>query len=417
LERTDLSDEVKVNLSSEVFRYAIPAARLLRSTGRASLAEKLPIQVKGTLREMVFHFYQDAKDYTTALTYAEQWLTLNPQDLEILLYQVRCNRNLGTQDSTGKASRLLHQLELRDQNKRFAAKISREKALLAEHRGDFTNAKAHYREGMRMGIQQNYIENHVGYAQVVLREIDEGRLGLRDSAAAAADALRCIEEAREISPLFDRVHLGTYVEVLILAGQEETAIPFLELAIKDRPDDSRLNYRMAEVLRKRGNYREAERYAFKAIARRAEKARIVVANIYFGEAMDYEAAGDTRARDGRLQDALDMLGTFKPEYGWDQEVADSIACKVLCALGRIEEAQKRIATYIHTDNPYTVYEQCRVGLLEADRASKREDEIRLLRGVIARIEDFRIGRELPSALYDSFATARAKLDLALGASL
>src|SRR5882762_7066315 len=87
--------EKQITLSSEVFRYAVPSGRLLRAIGRDELAARLPIEIKGTLRELVFHFYQTRRDYQKALQYADRWLTINPHDLEVMLYRVRCHRNIG----------------------------------------------------------------------------------------------------------------------------------------------------------------------------------------------------------------------------------------------------------------------------------------------------------------------------------
>lgn len=63
-EGLSFEDASMVQLSNSVLRYAVPAGKLLRYVGEDALADKLPMQIKGTLREMVFSFYQEKK--TTA---------------------------------------------------------------------------------------------------------------------------------------------------------------------------------------------------------------------------------------------------------------------------------------------------------------------------------------------------------------
>src|SRR2546423_8899588 len=74
----DSDDKRIAKLSNDIFRYAIPANRLLLTIGEEKLAEELPIYIKGALREMVFFFYQEKRDHKRALHYAERWLELNP---------------------------------------------------------------------------------------------------------------------------------------------------------------------------------------------------------------------------------------------------------------------------------------------------------------------------------------------------
>jgi tetratricopeptide (TPR) repeat protein len=154
-----------IALSNEVFRYAISADRLLRSVGEKARAEDLPIQVRGTLREMVFYFYQQAHDYKTALAYAEQWLAFNATDLEIMLYKARCYRNLADAESLSIADATISRLEQSDHSGRFHERILREKGLVAQARGDYDKAKAYFLEGAQIHRAYAYPDNHVGVAQ------------------------------------------------------------------------------------------------------------------------------------------------------------------------------------------------------------------------------------------------------------
>jgi tetratricopeptide (TPR) repeat protein len=324
--------EKHVGISGEIFRYAIPCGRLLRAIGENALADRLPIQVKGTLREMVFHFYQIERNYPQALAYADRWLALNPHDLEILLYRIRCYRNIGGQSHLATAEKLLRWLEGRAVTKSFSARLCREKALIAERRGSMELAKTYFRQGIDNYTVRGYPDNHVGLAQLLLREIDESSLGVQRNQELAREALQCLEIGRDLSATFDRVHLGIYIEALVQVGYDDTALPLLEVALQDRPDDSRLNYRMAEILRKRDHFKEAERYARKAVRAGANRARLTLANIYCGWALKFESDGQLTLAEGRRREALEAVNQFTPEYGHDQEVADGLASKVLRAL-------------------------------------------------------------------------------------
>jgi len=404
-------DDIVVRISSDIFRYAIPAGRLLRSVGEDELADKLPIQIKGTLREMVFYFYQDRRDYKKACTYAENWLKVNPQDREIMLYHARCHRNFREPQSLLKAKEIISRLETKDYKKRFAARICREKALIAEFSGDSEKAKDFFREGIKVYTPYPYPENYVGLAQLLLREIDELPYGWEKKQALADEAVELLETAREQSAIFDRFHLGTYVEALIQAGREETAFPLLQEALEDRPLDERLNYRMAEILRKRGQYDEAEIYAVKAHKRRASKAPLTLANIKHGQAEEWIARGRDDIAQEKLNHALLILLEFRPEFGHDQEVADGIKSKIYRTMGDWAKALTAVAKYPNTDNPYTIYEQCRIDLWESEIAQADERYAAALgavRRAIDRIRRYQIKHDLSRPLQDILLNAETK---------
>jgi tetratricopeptide (TPR) repeat protein len=354
-------------LSGEVFRYAIPAGRLLRAVGANEMAESLPIQVRGTLRELVFYFYQDQRDYKEALKYAERWLTLNPTDLEVQLYRIRCYRNNGDRESLTKAEKLLQHLERLDYRGRYAERLYREKALIAQSRGNLQGAKEFFLEGINNHRAHAAPDNHIGLAQLLLREIDDLPFYAPERRQAAVEALKFLEVAREESATFDRFHLGTYVEALIHAGREDKAMPLLIEALTEKPNDGRLNYRMAEILRNREEYDHAERYAKTALRHGAEKARLTLANILHARAVRLMAGGGEGT--GVLEEALHVVSEFRPEYGHDQEVVDAITAKIYRALGRVNDAKARLEKYDDNDNPYTVYERGKCDQIDAEAAA------------------------------------------------
>jgi len=406
-----------ISLSNTVFRYAISADRLLRSVGEKARAEDLPIQVRGTLREMVFYFYQEAHDYKTALAYAEQWLAFNATDLEVMLYRVRCYRNLGDAESLSFADAALSRLEQNDHNRRFHERILREKALVAQTRGDYDKAKAYFLEGAQAHRAYAYPDNHVGLAQLLLREIDHLPPGDPARLLGAQEALKYLEEARQESSIFDRFHLSIYIEALVQAAREDKAMPLIQAALLDKPEDARLNYRMAEILRDRDRFEDAEEYARSALASGAEKARLSLANIRYGQALKALAGGQQRRGEQLLRDGVELLAGFRPEFGTDQEVADSIAAKLHRALGEWERCRLILSKYTSSKNPYTVYELTKIDEHYADAAELSGSLINTLTSLdsgIARVRELASTRELPQQLAELLEALELRRRRAIG---
>ena len=406
-----------ISLSNQVFRYAISADRLLRSAGEKARAENLPIQVRGTLREMVFYFYQQSHEYKTALAYAEQWLAFNPTDLEVLLYKARCYRNLGDVDSLSLADSTVSRLERSDHTGRFAERVLREKALVAQTRGDYERAKACFLEGVQSHRAYAYPDNHVGLAQLLLREIDDLPPGDPARLRGAQEALKYLDEARKESAIFDRFHLSTYIEALVQAGREDKAMPLIRAALRDKPDDSRLNHRMAEILRGQDQLHDAEEYARKALESGAEKARLSLANIHHGQAIKAFATGKQKQGEQLLREGLAVLSSFRPEFGTDQEVADSIAAKLYRALGQWDQCRAMLSKYVDSRNPYTVYELTKIEEHLADAAEISGSLIGMLTSLdrgIARIKAFGSTRELPQPLAELLDSLELRRRRAIG---
>ncbi len=400
---SDDEEERKVQLSNEIFRYAVPAGRLLIAVGKDELAKDLPIRIKGTLREMVFYFYQEKRDYKKALQYAEKWLKVSPGDLEILLFQARCYRNLRDGDSLTKAGRIISIIEKQDYSKRFAARVFREKALIAQNNDDIPAAKDFFRKGIEVNTRSPYPENRTGLALLLLREAEEMPHWKLEKQAIAEEALELLERARESSATFDRFHLGTYIEALIQAGKESVALPLLEEALRDRPDDERLNYRMAEILRKQEQYSEATKYAQQAINKGSPKAFLTLANILYSESIKLSIDGDVPSANAKLREALTALSDFRPEFGHDQEIADAIASKIYRSMGDFPKARQHVGRYQKTDNPYTIYEQCRILVGEASTSLAQDnypEALSCIRSAKSSIEVYKIKRELPEPLQE-----------------
>ena len=188
-------------------------------------------------------------------------------------------------------------------------------------------------------------------------------------------------------------------------------MPLLKEALEDRPWDERLNYRMAEILRKRELYDEAEWYAIEAHGRGAPKAPLTLANIMYGQVQEMLACGKDDIAQEKLNQALQTLSRFRPEFGHDQEVADGIASKIYRAMGDWPKARAAVEKYRNTDNPYTVYEQCRIDLWEAEIAEADERygaALDAVRRAIGRIKGYEIKHDLSQPLQDILLDAEAK---------
>jgi tetratricopeptide (TPR) repeat protein len=400
----DTADAVRK--SGDVLRYAVPAGKLLRSVGNDKLADDLPLQIKGTLRDMVFFFYQEKHDYKKALEYAERWLAISPGDDEIALQSARCYRNFRTSESLAKADDILSELEHHPHNQYFAARIYREKALVREIAGDRQGARELFNKGIQTNLNFPYIENYVGLANLLLKEADEQPQFSQRRYALVQRAVKLLQEARKNQvPVFDRLHLGTYADALIEAGDEDKALPLLTDALRARPRDERLNYRMAEILRKRGEYEGALSYALTSQRFGHRKAPVTIANSMYGQAQQLSAAGEKSEAERKLREALRVLSNFQPEYGDDQEVADTIAAKIHRTLGELDAASELVGKYTNTSNPYTIYEQCRLDLLQSEVAEAVSGQVtstEVREKVLTRLERFKAQHQLPKALQNLF---------------
>jgi tetratricopeptide (TPR) repeat protein len=401
-------DESVAELSGMIMRYAVPAAHLLRSVGEDDLADQLPMHVMGTLREMVFYFYQEAKEYSTSLRYAARWLQINPNDVEIQLYQARCYRNLRGAEDLQRAHAVLRTLEGRGSSKYFRARLLREKGIVAEIEGDISTAKKYFKEGIALAPER-YPDNHIGLAQVLLRESEDSSEYWREQ-DAVDQAISLLEYARDKSPIFDRFHLGIYIEALLRGGKTEQAIPLLKEALAERPDDARLNYRYAEVHRKAGRYEDAEKFARIALKNGAPKAELTLSNIYCSQALQAKENEDIERLHSLLKHARSRLDNFRPEFGNDMEVADGIKAKSYRIEGEWEKAEQVVLKYHDSTNPYTVYEQSKVDLHHAielhNQGNSDEAQLRLTH-VVDRLTRLEQLHSLPVPLYELQAEVRS----------
>ncbi|MBX3063438.1 MAG: hypothetical protein KF726_10715 [Anaerolineae bacterium] len=383
-------------VSNEILRYAVSADRLLRTTGNETLANKLPIQFKGTLRELVYHFYQDKRDFAQALFYAKKWLELKPDDYRIALFEARCYRNIRDRENLRKADELLDKLWVRAYTNQAKAEILREKALVADFGGDEKQAEANFREGIRYSDsgphyyseEFNYTENYVGLANLYLRQAQRLPPFNPSRDQLINNAISLFEFARGRRTDFDAYHLKPYVEAL-LEQENEKALPLIENALKHDPRDARLNYGLAEIYRKREDYDKAIKYAEYAKEYGEPKALLTLANIAYSKAINLNTSNSVRIQ--LLEQAEKYCREFIPVFGSNERVADAILSKILRAAGRVEAAIELLAKYEEVDDPFVLFERCMGYQSRADEAFKASDQLReldSLRTLIRIIEQF-----------------------------
>lgn len=358
-----VSNDVE-KLLREVYRYAVMAYRLLESVSRYDLSRKIPAEfkVKGILREMVFFYYQEKRDYEKALEYAEKWLALVPNDHRVKLFQARCYRNFRDIISLEKAGKAIDELERMMSKRQPRAEIWRERALIADFSGDEAGAEEFFRKGIETDTNATYTESYTGLAMIYLRQADRLTEGSNERIEKAKKALGLLEYAREHDRLdkrdnFDLFHLGTYVEALIENGQEEQAFPLLFDALERRPYDSKLLYRIGEIYRKKNQFELAERYALQAKEQGETKAAMTLANIEYSRALEQPLSSESRR--AIIEKGLALLDEFEPEYGSGHEVKATVRIKMYRALQEFDKAIE-VSTTIPTKyrSSFMVMEEC-----------------------------------------------------------
>lgn len=325
-----------------MLNYAVIAYRLLEMTGNYELSAKLPeeLKVTGILRQMVFYYYQEKSDYAKALEYAERWLQLVPNDNRVKLFQARCYRNFRDAESLEKARKLVDELDSVQQKRQPRAELLREKAIIAASSNDEEAAIRYYRLGISIDMNYTYIENYTGLAMIYLRQAERLSEQSEERLKKAHDALELLEFAREQDRIekrdsFDEFHLGIYVEALIENSKDEKAFPLIMSALKDKPEDASLLYRLAEIYRRRENYENAEKYAHQARKFGEPKAFTTLANIAHARAL---RTSDPKRRGEYIQSALQFLDAFIPNYGSGIEVRETLRAKMYRTINEYEKA-------------------------------------------------------------------------------
>lgn len=402
--------DLRIQKAGEIFRYATSATKLLRMVGEDERASELPMQIQGTLREMVFFFYQKQKNYKIALDYADRWLRISPNDLEIMLYKVRCHRNLQGQLDLQKAEDLISHIEKYDFNDRFYQRVLREKAIIADAKGQRATAISHYKAAIKLAPHNPYPEVYTGLAYLLMNEVDNFETGDLRKRKVAEDVRELLNIARNNSTDFDNHHLGLYIEILIECGEYQRAIELLDAGLLENPHDEKLQFKRAELYRQEGDYDNAENCARQAIDLGSSPAQITLANVLCHRA----TALPEGIRQSLLEEALQHITLYRRKEGvspYRLEVAAGVEAKVYRIMGRWENAESVLRNYEKSVNPYTIYEQSRVDqrnalILEMDQMLGKAHQA--ITQAIVRIEQFRQRYEMPSELGELFSELLTK---------
>jgi len=378
--------------------------------GKDDLANSLPIQIRGTLREMVFFFYQKHKNFIQALYYANRWLEIEPHDIEIMLQKVRCHRNLNTPLDLQQAMNIINKIESYKLSNRFYQRVLREKALIADLKGDIASAISHYQTAIELAPRNPYPEVYTGLAYLIKRDVENLPIEDTRKRKTSLEVKKLLDIARENTADFDQHHLSFYVETLIDCGEDKRAIELLDAGLLENPDDGNLCFRRAELYKSDGDYINAEECARHAIKCNYTAAHITLSTILCYKASQL-AAGPQK---GVLNEALKHVTLYRrreENSSYRMEVAAGIEAKIHRLNGDWDQVEAAIVVYSNSINSYTIYEQCK---LEQWKAINSEVDhkyglaLDLINHSIERINSFSQRFKMPRELDDLFGELQVK---------
>ncbi|MBI5652989.1 MAG: TIR domain-containing protein [Chloroflexi bacterium] len=391
LHTNDISDNFALaRLTGEIFTYAITASKFLRISGREDLADKLPIDIKDTIRELVLYFYQEVRDYTQALGYADRWLQIRPNDPEIMLYKARCHRNLGGARNLEEAEKMLSKIEDKAKTRFFIDRIANERGKIASQKGDEALAETIFSRSVESRC--DFPETYINLARIYLREARAVTgSDITRKHALAQKAVTLLEDAhkasRSATSLFEQFWFDIYIEALDML-EDQLAFPLLKEALEDAPDDPRLNFRMAEILREHGDLSDSEKYAQKASNNGSISASITLAYLYYAHARRHdeqktiylsqkkykETSKEEDEIRAKLQESEKHCRQYKSQSPIHQHpVADVMLSKIYRMRGDWDSAEKIMKEYETTGSPYIICEQCEILLTKAQQRANSGD--------------------------------------------
>lgn len=347
-----------VTLGSRLLRIAVPAHRLLLLTGERARASKIPFQLTGHVREMVFEMYQGTRDYHACLDFADQWLELEPSDHEVRLYKARALRKL---KSYGTADKELSKLE-RAGGPLLKSKALRERGLIADAQGDLTQAIRFLREGQlrRHDGRPLYSQISIDLAARLIASADKRPAKDLDAQENYEEAARLLEEARAFVPRFEQLYLSLYVDALYSSGKlsKDRAIAMLKEGLKINPDDGGLYFRLADILSDEQEGAEAAlEYAEEAIGLGHQKAVLTAAKILINL--------------GRAAEARKKLAMFEPQTEREKVIQDVLTARSLRE--NPEAARNVLKNYRSGTNPFVDYGLIEIEIAAASKALYTQD--------------------------------------------
>lgn len=380
-------------LSGEMFRYAVIADSFLRMAGEDGLAEELPVQIKGTMRRLVYVFYQDMKDYRKTIEYADKWLQIQPTDRDVMLYKARCYRQHGETFDLDQAEAIISELEKVAVTPYLKDRVISERAIIAEMKGDRELAKQLCEGAIARG--SSYPRIHVDLATYYLADAEAWPAGSQSKLKIAHRALQILENIRESSrSKFDKHNFDVYVDALLAVGEDGARGKIVD-ALLEHPTNPRLTHKMAEILHNEGDFYHAEKYARTSIKVGNEAARLTLANILYGQALSLQSQGMETEGNDLLRKALNETRNYRTQVGvfsaQSQEVLGTINAKIYRALGDWQRARDSVSEFTDTKDRFTVYEQAVIELHFVDEnvaAHRYEDALAQLHNIAGRINQY-----------------------------
>ncbi len=366
----------RFHVSSELLRYAVPANKFLRISNRHEDADRLPIIIKGVVRDLVLYFYRDAKDYHNAIKYADRWLKMVPKDYEILLYKARALRNLGQEDQLKEAAEILSKISDVASARFFIDRVANERGKIAQQKGNEDTAKSIYFSSIKGGT--TFPETYVNLARIYLKEsrsLPNSRFDEKQS--LAKEAIRLLEKAnavsRSASDIFEQFFFDVYIDALEII-EDDSAFHLLEDALEEKPTDRRLNFRMAEILRERGDLELSKEYAYTAVKNDSISAYITLANIFCSEGRKLLEEGKASLANAKFVEAAKNTEKYKSRSPYSQyEVADCILAKIQRLKGEWDESTKILAPYENSNDKYIVYEYTELLIHQAEKKMSEQN--------------------------------------------
>lgn len=147
-------------------------------------------------------------------------------------------------------------------------------------------------------------------------------------------------------------------------------------ALELEPEEGRLNFRMAELMRNQGELKAAIQYAETAINSGYRAGLLTLANILYENGLQEQFKGRVKIAASEFEAALSKVQLYKTKYrtaisAFDTEVADAIRSKILRAIGDREEALSALESHKRSRNPYVVYQLASLSFDESEELREK----------------------------------------------
>jgi tetratricopeptide (TPR) repeat protein len=329
------------SLNYQLLNYLAPAHRLLLISGQSDKANRLPYSIKGHIREMVFIYYQQFKNYNEVILFCDQWLRIEPSDLDVMIYKARSLRKLGRTDEAIKILEKLSGVHA----SRVQAIIAREYGNIARDERDYESAIYHFKQASSIIYSSGNPIYPLAYIDLAGTLVDRATLrGTKDPLRESdfIEATNLLEKVKPLISNFDTICLPLYIDTLMNTGREIEAQEILTDSLEFNPDDPRLNIRMADILRKSpAHIDDAYQFAERAYQGGQSAGLTIMASIKIDK-KEYD-------------EALNIIKLFTPNNGQEQIIANTIHAKAYTGLQKFSEAKDILVKLDEQNDPYVCF--------------------------------------------------------------